>query len=93
LSRCRFGNKSRKFPEHLLEQKHCTLTLHVKAADFASRFFCPRMLRCCERDVLQCSVTLPPEMLENTATGLPSMVVNWDGANVPTRPAREPKKE
>jgi len=58
LSRCRFGNKSRKFPEHLLKQKHCTLTLHVKAADFASPFFYPRMLCCCEQDVLQCSVTL-----------------------------------
>jgi cytochrome c len=59
LSRCRFGNKSRKFPEHLLSQKHCTLTPHVKAADFASPFFYPRMLRCCEQDVLQCSVALP----------------------------------
>jgi hypothetical protein len=53
------GNKSRKFPEHLLGRKHCTLTPHVKAADFASPFFYPRTLRCCEQDVLQCSVTLP----------------------------------
>jgi cytochrome c len=35
------GNKSRKIPEHLLSQKHCTLTPHVKAADFASLFFYP----------------------------------------------------
>jgi hypothetical protein len=40
-------------------RKHCTLTLNVKAADFASRFFYPWMLRGCEVDVLQCSVTRP----------------------------------
>jgi hypothetical protein len=34
------------------------LTLHVKAADFTSLFFYLRMLRGCEQDVLQCSVTL-----------------------------------
>jgi hypothetical protein len=50
--------QSRKFPEHLLGRKHCTLTLHVKAADFAPPFFYPHMLRCYERDLLQCSVTL-----------------------------------
>jgi hypothetical protein len=38
------GNKSRKFPEHLVAGKHCTLTLHVKAADFASPFFYPQTL-------------------------------------------------
>jgi hypothetical protein len=92
LSRCRFGNKSRKFPEHLLKQKHCTLTLHVKAADFASPFFYPRMLRCCEQDVLQCSVTLP-EIQENTAIGLPSMLLDWDSANALPDPRGEPKKE
>jgi hypothetical protein len=48
-----------QIPEHLLKQKHCTLTLNVKAADFAPPFFYPHMLRCCERDLLQCSVTLP----------------------------------
>jgi hypothetical protein len=53
------GNKSRKIPEHLLSQKHCTLTPHVKAADFTSLIFYPGMLRCCERSVLRCSVTLP----------------------------------
>src|ERR1700712_419513 len=46
-----------QIPQHLLGRKHCTLTLHVKAADFASPFFYPRDVRCCERDVLQCSVT------------------------------------
>jgi hypothetical protein len=44
-----------RIPEHLVGWKHCTLTLHVKAADFASPSFYPRMLRCCEQDVLQCS--------------------------------------
>jgi hypothetical protein len=60
------GNKSRKIPEHLLGRKHCMLTPHVKAGDFASPFFYPRMLRCCEQDVLQCSVT-PAEPQEKTA--------------------------
>jgi hypothetical protein len=53
------GHKSRKIPEHLLSRKHCTLTPHVKAADFTSLIFYPGMLRCCERSVLHCSVTLP----------------------------------
>jgi hypothetical protein len=52
-------NKSRKTPEHLLGQKHCTLTPHVKAADFISLIFYPKMLRCCQRSVLHRSVTLP----------------------------------
>jgi len=43
------GNKSRKFPEHLLSRKHCTLTLNVKTADFSSLIFYPGMLRCCEQ--------------------------------------------
>jgi hypothetical protein len=42
------------------------LTPHVKAGDFASPFFYPGLLRCCERDVLQCSVT-PAESKEKTA--------------------------
>jgi hypothetical protein len=33
------GTNPVKIPEHLLERKHCTLTPHVKAADFASPFF------------------------------------------------------
>jgi hypothetical protein len=40
-------------------QKHCTLTPHVKAADFAPLFFIT-ILQGCEHDVLQCSVTPPP---------------------------------
>jgi cytochrome c len=91
LSRCRFGNKSRKFPEHLLERKHCTLTLHVKAADFASPFFYPRMLRCCKQDVLQCSVTLP-----RNAGKTPQPVCRacyWTGmGKCVTRSARETEK-
>jgi cytochrome c len=59
LSRCRFGNKSRKFPEHLLKQKHCTLTPHVKLLISPLHFFYSRVLRCCEPGVLQCSVTPP----------------------------------
>jgi cytochrome c len=79
LSRCRFGNKSRKFPEHLLEQKHCTLTLYVKAADFALRFFYPRYCAIANRTC--CNAATPPETQENTATGLPSILLDWDGAN------------
>jgi hypothetical protein len=36
------------------------LTPHVKAADFASLFFIT-ILHGCEHDVLQCSVTRPPD--------------------------------
>jgi cytochrome c len=71
------GIKSRKFPEHLVAGKHCTLTLHVKAADFSSPIFYPNMQCCCEQNVLQCSVTLPQE---NNATGLPSMLLDCVGA-------------
>jgi hypothetical protein len=70
------GNKSRKFPEHLLTGKHCTLTLHVKAASLASPFIYPRMLRCSEQGVLQCSVTQPRNAGKHR-TGLPSMLQNW----------------
>jgi len=36
------GTNSLKSPEHLsVAGKHCTLTLHVKAADFRLSNFCP----------------------------------------------------
>jgi hypothetical protein len=51
------------------------------------------MLRCCKHGVLQCSVTLPPKSSKNTATGLASVLFNWDGAVASPDPRWEPKKE
>jgi cytochrome c len=53
-----------KSPEHLVARKHCTLTPHVKAADFSLSNFLSavRKMRTdaalLRRSVLQCSVTL-----------------------------------
>jgi hypothetical protein len=85
-------DKSRKFPEHLLKRKHCTLTPHVKAADFASPFFYPRMLRRCEQGLVAMQRDAAPKCRKNTATGLPSMLLDWDGANGLPDPRAKPKK-
>ena len=86
------GNKSRKFPEHLLTGKHCTLTLHVKAASFASPFF---IRGCCGAPNRRVAMQRDAcgEMQENTETGLPSMLQDWAGANSSPDPRGEPEKE
>jgi hypothetical protein len=85
--------QSRKFPEHLLKQKHCTLTLHVKAADFATRFFLSADAALLRTGRVAMQRDPAPRNAGKHRNGFASMVVNWDGANVPTRPAREPEKE
>jgi hypothetical protein len=86
------GNTSRKIPEHLLKQKHCTLTPHVKAADFAFPFFYPRMLRCCEQDVLQCSVKLPRKTGKHR-NRFAEHVTGWEAANASPDRAGNGKKK
>jgi hypothetical protein len=85
------GDKSRKIPEHPFAGKHCTLTLHVKAADFRSPIFYSKhaaLLRtgcvAMQRDAAQ----------ENNATGLPGMLLDAIGANALPDPRGhgEPKK-
>jgi hypothetical protein len=75
------------------ETSSCTLTPHVKAADFASPFFYPRMLRCCEQGRVAMQRDAIPKCRKNTATGLPSMLLDWDGANGLRDPSAKPKKE
>jgi hypothetical protein len=90
LSRVR-GNKSRRIPEHLLGRKHCTLTPHVKAADFRLSIFlsagCWAAANSCvamQRDVaLIC--------WKNNATILPRMLWVWNGKK--RRPIRKKRTE
>jgi hypothetical protein len=81
-----------QIPEHLLERKHCTLTPHVKAAISPLDFFIPRMLRCCEQDVLQCSVTLPRNAGKHR-NRFAEHVTGLRRRKCVTRSARETEKE
>jgi hypothetical protein len=89
LSRCRPGTNPANFRNILLKRKHCTLTLYVKAADFRLAIFLSAdaaLLRVAmQRDAA-------PKCKENTATGLPSMLLDLDGANASPDPRGEPKK-
>jgi hypothetical protein len=68
------GNKSRKIPEHLAV-KHCTLTPHVKAADFTSLIFWHAALLRTECVALQRDAAT--NCSKNNETNLPSMLLGW----------------
>jgi hypothetical protein len=69
-------DKSRKFPEHLLEGKHCTLTPHVKATDFAFSFFVRG--RCAPAKVcVAMQRDAGPKCRKTPAIGLPGMLLGW----------------
>jgi hypothetical protein len=86
------GNKFAKSPEYLsVAGKHCTLTLHVKAADFRLSNFLSAVRKmgadtallrtecvAMQRDAAPRIVPVTEsEKQENSETNLPSMLLGW----------------